>query len=159
MRVTVDTYRGYDIEFDTDSYKFLSIISEEDSKESKSYPAVKKWIDDYLKENNNFKPFLVVVHPTSSSYGYKKEFKVIGIRKDNRFIGEDKNGDKFQLSIYDERSFILHKEENVEIIKSINLLDEKLEQFKQQCREKRMELIDSMDIVGLKEYKKSLIKQ
>ena len=78
-KILIETYRGFDIEFDTNCEKFQCICTEDNAKESTSFTAVKKFIDDYKKINQDFKPFLVESIPDS----YKTEkLKVIGVRKD-----------------------------------------------------------------------------
>ena len=51
MKVAIENYRGFDIEFDTDHEKFQCIITDGEEKESRSFTAVKKFIDEYRKDN------------------------------------------------------------------------------------------------------------
>lgn len=115
MKVIVQTYRGYDISFDPDKDKFSSVLSESDDyriKESKSFSAVKKAIDEYIKENVSFKPFKIVGGPQAWN-NQGKIYEVTGIRKDNRFI-VNKNGNQEQLSQYDENKYFIVEGEDFE---------------------------------------------
>ena len=57
-RILIENYRGFDIEFDTNIEEFTCICSKENIKESSSFPAVKKLVDEYKKENSEFKILL-----------------------------------------------------------------------------------------------------
>lgn len=121
MKVKIETYRRFDIFFDTEAEAFSSIVHEVNKfsdakvlKESKSYAAVKKAIDEYIKENNTFEPFFVRIKPSKHYFDEdKRRIKIVGIRKDNRFIAEDRNGKRFQVSEYDEKDYILERTEDV----------------------------------------------
>ena len=108
MTVKIETYRGIEIVFNTDRSTFSCILNDY-GKESKSFDAVKKGIDEYIKDNNTFSPFEIIAAP----YSYKKfkKYTVIGIRKDNRFILKDIKGEQSQLSEYDEKSHCLYSPE------------------------------------------------
>ena len=108
-KILIETYRGFDIEFDTNCEKFQCICTEENAKESTSFTAVKKFVDDYKKTNQDFKPFWV--EPTPERYKSGK-LKVIGVRKDGRFVAEDSKGNKGQISDYDLKDYMLLKSEN-----------------------------------------------
>lgn len=109
MKVLIENYRSYDIEFDTDSCNFTTSI-ENDSKSKISYDALKKYIDDYLKDNATFEPFKVIGTP--NGWRSSKRLTIVGIRKDGRFVGEDSKGKKEQLSDHDMKDFILDLPEN-----------------------------------------------
>ena len=64
-KILIENYRGFDIEFDTQYEKFQCVCTEEDSKESSSFAAIKKFIDEYKKQNADFKPFWVDPNPNS----------------------------------------------------------------------------------------------
>ena len=101
MRVLIENYRGWEIYFDTDKEEFYTVSNEYDKQETKrSYASSKKYIDDYIKSNNVFKPIKVQKMPTMFSEG--KVITLIGIRKDKAFMYEDEEGRKQQLSSYDE---------------------------------------------------------
>lgn len=107
MKVKVQDYRGSVIEFDTDR-EIFSCFLDDYGKESKSFTAVKKGIDDFLKDNNTFNPFLIINKPDHYRQGI---LKVIGIRKDGRFISENEIGQKVQVSESDEKSYIIYNPE------------------------------------------------
>lgn len=106
MRVLIENYRGWEIYFDTDKEEFYTVSNEYDKQETKrSYASSKKYIDDYIKSNNVFKPIKVQKMPTMFSEG--KIITLIGIRKDKAFMYEDVQGGKQQLSSYDERDYFI----------------------------------------------------
>jgi len=106
MRVLIENYRGWEIYFNTDKEEFYTVSNEYDKQETKrSYASSKKYIDDYIKSNNVFKPIKVQKMPTMFSEG--KVITLIGIRKDKAFMYEDEEGRKQQLSIYDERDYFI----------------------------------------------------
>ncbi len=93
MKALIETYRGFDIMFDTESEKFYTVSSVDDIDQTKpSYASVKKWIDDYVKANRTFKPFEV-----TDSYGNCR--KVVGIRKDGAFVFDNGNYSKAKHSL------------------------------------------------------------
>jgi hypothetical protein len=109
MKTEIDKYRGWEIYFDTDIEKFTAYSNVHDREiEKGSYPTVKKGIDDFIKENETFRPFIITPLPG----GYGKGGTVVGLRKDNVLIYEDKDGKKHQLSNYDENNFMLYNEKN-----------------------------------------------
>ena len=106
MRVLIENYRGWEIYFDTEKEEFYTVSNEYDKQETKrSYASSKKYIDDYIKSNNVFKPIKVQKMPTMFSEG--KAITLIGIRKDKAFMYEDEEGRKQQLSSYDERDYFI----------------------------------------------------
>ena len=109
MRVLIEKYRGIEINFDTDKEIFETEVKDL-GKESKSFAAAKKWIDEYLKDNAQFEPFYVIADPN----GYRansERLKIVGIRKDGRFVYEE-NGEKKQLSDYNEKDYLLEEPEH-----------------------------------------------
>lgn len=110
MKAKIETYRGWDIFFDTEEEIFYTHSEENDRQEKKrSYASTKKFIDDFIKENETFKPVNIVQIPS----GYSPEMKVkalVGIRKDRAFVYEHK-GEKRQLGQYDERNYVVYAPE------------------------------------------------
>jgi hypothetical protein len=107
MITEVDKYRGWEISFDTESEQFSAYSSIYDNEIKKaSYATIKKYIDDFIKDNNHFKPFEVWYKPGSE----KGILTIIGIRKDMAFVAENKDGKKFQISKYEEDSIIIPSE-------------------------------------------------
>lgn len=128
MKVTIEKYRGVEISFDSSEEKFKSVINEDLELSKPSFSGMKKSIDDFIKENNTFNPINVIL---IDNYKYKGEnalFKVIGIRKDNRFVVENvKSGEKMQISDYDLKDFLLECSEINIILKEMDEIKEKLE--------------------------------
>ena len=100
MKILIENYRGFDIEFDTNHEIFQCICTDEKAKESKSFSAVKKFVDEYKKDNVGFNPFWVELIP-EKSYSNLKKAKIIGLRKDGRFICEDAKGQKTYIPDYE----------------------------------------------------------
>ena len=152
-KILIENYRGFDIEFDTQHEKFQCICTEENAKESTSFTAVKKFVDDYKKTNHDFKPFWV--EPTPDRYKSRK-LKVIGVRKDGRFVAENSNGDKFQISDYALNDYMLLKSENEMAMNKLSELKAKAEQQRVENNETRKLIISEINIITLKDYKKQL---
>ena len=53
-KILIDNYRGFDIEFETINEKFQCIITDELVKESISFSAIKKFVDEYKKINQDY---------------------------------------------------------------------------------------------------------
>ena len=112
MRVFIENYRGWDIYFDTEQEDFYTVSNQyDDQKTKKSYATTKKFIDEYIKENQSFKPIKVMKMKTM--YSEEKNITLIGMRKDRAFMYEDEKGNKGQLSKYDEKDFFIIDERNV----------------------------------------------
>lgn len=153
MKIEIENYRGFEIYFDTDCEKFQCILTEERSKESHSYSAIKKFVDDYKKENQGFKPFKAI--PNIDGWAKKNPIKVIGIRKDGRFVAEQ-GEDKIQVGDYSLNDYILDLPENEECLKILSQLKSEMEEYRSAYESRRKEVISKMKIVTLKEYKKTL---
>ena len=121
MRVLIENYRAWEIYFDTDKEEFYTVSNEYDTQQTKkSYASAKKYIDDYLKENQNFKP--IKVQKMSSIYSTGEVITLIGLRKDGAFMYEDAKGNKQQLSKYSEDDYFLVNSENDSIFQELELL-------------------------------------
>lgn len=155
-KALIENYRGFEIYFDTYYEKFQTIITEDDSKESASYAAVKRFIDDFKNNNQNFNSFWIQLIPNTYPDNIEK-VKIIGIRKDNIFVYEDKNGNKTQIPEYDEKYWMILKDENTAIIeKIINYRKEQLN-ISNQYKEKIIDEIAKLEIITLNEFKKRII--
>ena len=102
MRVLIENYRGFEINFDTETSEFYTELDDY-GKRSKSFEAVKKGVDEFKKANSEFKPFKVIKIDASEI------LNIIGIRKDGRFYYE-KNSEKNQLSDYYEDNYFVYDE-------------------------------------------------
>jgi len=128
MKTIVDNYRSFDITFDTDDEQFYAISDKYDTDcKSKSFSAVKGKIDEYIKANATFHPFQI--------FNRNGEiYKVVGIRKDKRFMIE-KNGSKTQLSDYNEIDWFVYSPEVDEMIAKRKAINEKISQLNKEQRE------------------------
>ena len=152
MKTKITDYRGWEISFDTDKEKFIAFSDEYDRDETKvSFAATKKFIDDFLKENEVFKPFTVECKPTS--WNRHPKIKIIGIRKDNRFIYEDSKGEKCQLSEHNEDNYFMPDATTKEAYGRIALIEEKKKSLELEIKE----IQNSMTGKCLTEIKKTLI--
>lgn len=151
MKIEIEKYRGWTISFDTEDETFLCYSDNYDSsKTKKSFSAVKKFIDDFIKENSTFKPFWVETDPYYSHKMEKK--KIVGIRKDGKFFYEDAKGEKQLLSSYDERYYILGDEANdVHRIEAQKVSDEI-----EELVEKRNSILAKITGTKLQDFKKAL---
>lgn len=147
MKTLITTYRGFDINFDTDKEIFSCILIDtdsfkptvEDTKTSKSFASVKKSIDDYIKENGQFEPFNVIANPNSYGSGYS--VKITGIRKDGRFVGENSKGEKCHISDYQEDSFILDLPEHEKHLSKIVLLQLEQDDIRKKIAEEKLKVV------------------
>jgi hypothetical protein len=134
-RIPIETYRGWEISFSPDDETFLAYSNDfDESNTKKSFTATKKYIDDFIKENNNFKPVWV---ERISSYSRNNKIKLIGIRKDKRFVFEGKDGKMEQLSDYDIKDYFIfnpdnqkHYDEIAKLEKEVDELHKKIENIK-----------------------------
>lgn len=153
-KILIENYRGFDIEFDTQYEKFQCIITEENTKESNSFSPVKKFIDEYKKQNKDFIPFSVI--PTPTSYKNGGGINIIGIRKDGRFIGENSKGEKIQIPNYDESDYMLSNEPNKEHLNRLLELKKEKEEYDAKYKESWKEVVSKINITTLKEYKNNI---
>ena len=152
MITLITEYRGWEIFFDTDKEEFYTVSNEYDKDNTKKYFAsTKKFIDDYIKENNEFKPILVQKQQSMHSDG--EIIKLIGIRKDGSFMYEDKNGKKQQLSKYNETDYFLINPENDEPFKKIAELEKRRDEIGSKIKEIKKTIIK----VDVKQVKKNLL--
>jgi len=154
-KILIENYRGFDIEFETSNEKFQCVCTEDATKESNSFAAVKKFIDEYKKSNQDFKPFWI--EPTPRNSYKEKKLKVIGLRKDGRFVAENEKGEKEQISDYDLSDYMLLKEENQEHLVALKNEEEKERLRDLEYGQTRKDIIAKMNIVSLKDYKKELL--
>ena len=152
MRTLITEYRGWEIFFDTNKEEFYTVSNEYDKDNSKkSFASTKKFIDDYIKENNEFKDILVQKEP--SMFNNVEVIKLIGIRKDGDFMYEDKDGKKQRLSSYNEKDYFLINPENDEHFKKIAELEKKRDEIGSEIKEIKKKLIK----VDVKQVKKNIL--
>lgn len=153
-KVFIEEYRGFKIGFDTEHGIFQCSIIGKGMRESKSFSAVKKFIDDYKVLNQDFKPFWVEKIP--GKYAEYNKLKIVGLRKDNKFIVEDENGKKHQLSDYDLNKYMLLNPENEKKVHAFTCLEIEHLNTSKIYTASRRKLLDSMDIVNLHDHKKTM---
>ena len=108
-----------------------------------------------MYSNQDFKPFWIELLP--NSYRNKKgKLRVVGIRKDGRFVSEDKDGKKEQISDYDISNYMIVKPENESILSELSTLKNEIEQREYEDKLKIKEIISKLNIVSLKDFKLSL---
>lgn len=147
-KVQIETYRGFDIAFDTEDEKF-SALGDDWTSNNKTLTACKKAIDEYIKENYEFKP--IIVHSDDNDLDKKR---IIGIRKDQRFVYQSESGETYQISEYDEKRIIIYNPYNDHVYDNIRDLKDKIKNLYEQV-EKEKKLIKGITIY---EYKRQLPK-
>jgi regulator of replication initiation timing len=150
MKILIENYRNWQIFFDTDSENFYADTDDQISKEKKSYAAAKKYIDDFIKENNEFKPI-----EAESLHSALSESKItlIGIRKDGAFVYLNENGIKTQLPSCYEKDYFLVDQRNEIHFNKIRELVEKIEQLRSQVEETKKQVIQ----VRISEIRRNLL--
>jgi len=153
MRILIENYRGWEIYFDTENEEFYTSSNQHDTdKVKKSYATTKKFIDDYIKENSEFKPIKVCQFP--NHYRDYKEITLIGIRKDGDFMYED-DGQKCRLSSYNEKEYFLVNEANEPIMEQVNLINKQILELEQKVKELEATYIK----VDVRQLKKELFNR
>ena len=147
----IETYRGFEIRFETNSESFQSELS--DKRKKYSYPMVKKEIDEHHKDAKNFKPF--DVHGTIIGSNGAAIAKVVGIRKDNFFVIETDKG-KQQISRFDEAKLMLYFPENKPVIDEISELEKDWVKTLASFKERRDGLYKKLKTVTLADYSKTI---
>src|SRR5690606_38678376 len=130
MRIAIETYRDWDIYFDTSNEHFFALSSSYDKQqESKSFSAIKKRVDDFIKENVKFKPLDIEPVPNIHRRSNRERLRVIGVRKDGRFVVETKAGDKRQLGNYELMEYMLINPENEQHWKDLKDIQGQIEEL------------------------------
>lgn len=125
-------YRGFTVTLDTDSGEFNTSIVDL-GKSSKSLASIKQFIDDYIKENQAFAPFNVV--GIEAYRGERARKKIIGIRKDGRFICEEPSGKKGQISEYEEKGLMLDLPQNDPVFATIAVLELEIDNIRNKIKD------------------------
>lgn len=153
MRTLIEEYRKFEIYFDTDKEVFYTVSDSWDKESSnKSFAAIKRWIDNFIKDNSEFKPFFV--EKFNSIYEDGAKIRVVGIRKDGRFV-YDNEGKNEQISEYDESKWCLINTDNEPIKEELKLLREEEKKIGQKIRQTEQKLIK----VSLKDIKSNYITE
>jgi hypothetical protein len=109
MKIEIEKYKGFEIRFDTEKETFECDIDDSRSVK-KSYSAIKKFITDWIKDNEVFKPFKIQGIP--DSYASKEIKTIIGKHGNGNLIYKDKYDKIQQLSVYDFKNYMLVNKEN-----------------------------------------------
>lgn len=152
MKVLIEKYREFDIEFDTEYEVFTCIATEEDAKQSKSFKAVKKFIDEYVRKNHKFEPFRVINNP-DRNWGRYKYLTIIGVRKDGRFTAMTPKGEKIQLSDYEAKDYILESEVDPALLDELYALRKEEKKMREKFSEEEGKIICKIKQVTLKSLK------
>jgi hypothetical protein len=128
MNVLIENYRGFDILFSPENERFTYDIDLGHWSEKQSFAACKKSIDDYIKNNQSFEPFLV-----RQKY-IGDVIKIVGIRKDNKLVYES-GKDKVQLSDYYEKDYIEYDEIDDSIYSQCAALELEISEIEKKIRE------------------------
>lgn len=154
MKILIETYRGIEIYFDTENETFICSLTEDSGKQSKSFSAVKKAVDEYKKDNASFKPFKV--RGGQNSYRKEVRYTITGIRKDGAFVGTDTKGQTVQISKYDERDLVLDDPENeihyatiASLEMQVDAAKEKVEKYRKTVKETSLISVKSNYLVNL----------
>ena len=126
MQILIENYRGTEIFFSTSDEKFTYSFEPFDSRSKLSFAACKKAIDDFIKENDKFIPF----DARSISSG-NLEGKIIGKRKDGKYILENLKGRKIVLYDYAcSDAYIEYKKEDNKIFETRDLMLARIDEIR-----------------------------
>tara|TARA_R110002020_G_scaffold465503_2_gene686967 strand:+ start:3392 stop:3865 length:474 start_codon:yes stop_codon:yes gene_type:complete len=156
MRIEIENYRGWDILFNTDTEKFYVMSEDIDlGKDKPSFKSCKKFVDDYIKNNVDFKTFEVQRFGRyDRSPGVIKT--VVGVRKDGRFVCVDEKGNIEQISDYETDNYIVVKESNKPIFEKMAKKLEEIGNINSSIKELSI-TIDREMLVDLKEKYKDFV--
>ena len=135
--ILIENYRGWEIFFDKNSEDFYAKVSDNEQRK-RSYASAKKYIDDYIKENNTFKP--VIVQKLSTIFG-EDIIELIGMRKDGKFIYKGRDNKKYALSDYYEKDYFIVDSRNDIHIAKIKELKGKIQNLNNEIIETSKKLI------------------
>lgn len=137
-KVEIDVYRGWTIFFDTDEEMFYCHSDQYDKDQTKkSFAACKTYIDEFIKDNTTFKSFMVEAAPDAYCRKGETKFKIIGKRKDGKFIGENEQGVKVNISVYDYKNYMLSNKDNEAVHQELAAHDEKVRQIHDEQKQSR----------------------
>lgn len=154
-RVFVTNYRGLDIHIDTDDGTFRIAGDDwQDAKDRKSLKACYAFIDQYLKDNQTFKPIEAMKLDGYGKGEFGEVVRFTGMRKDGRLVFEDGE----QLSNHEEAYYLIltaeQKEEARRIIDEMAAVSAKIDAL----RTKRSLCNKQLEALGtnLKDHVKKL---
>jgi len=155
MRVLIETYRDWNIYFDTDKEEFYTHSESWDSDKTKrTYAAAKKFVDDFIKDNETFVPFEVEnlgMIPSS-----REIIRIVGIRKDGGWMMQKSGKEPERLSQYYEKDYCLYTPDNEPIWREIKEIEDKQEELRLQKNAIRKRL-QAVPLNSMKDKYKNLI--
>lgn len=157
-QIHIEHYRNFQIVFDTEREEFISISDYYDNQQvKKSFAATKKAIDEYIKANQDFKPFFVVKYEyyTGAISPEGEKIKIVSIRKDGRFVTEH----GAQIGDYDMRNFAVYNPDMERAFEEMSPLVEELKQIndmREKLQEKIQEAGRSVPFQPLTAYAKTI---
>lgn len=133
--IQIEEYRGFTIYFNKEEDKFICDHDAADVQGKKaSYSAVKKFVDDFIKENDTFNPVLLQKRERWGGGALQdNRAKLIGVRKDGRFVAEDEKGDKFQIGRYEMDQWVIFNEDNIEIEKEAREIEFQIDSLRKKA--------------------------
>lgn len=153
MDPVIRQYRGWDIYFDSeDNFYCLQVGFQNSPAKNKSIAVVKRYIDEFIAHNSSFEPFWV--ERKGNEWVPENKIKIIGLRKDNKFLYEGSNGRKQQVSGDYEQNYILIDEKNKPIWDEADLIKKEISKLE----EKRIKVLDKISGTTLAEFKKNLLE-
>lgn len=156
MKVTIEVYRKFNIQFDTEIEKFIAVHNLENSEKelsSKYFGALKKNIDEFIKSNFKFKPFEICSHPKEHFSKRFDGWTVVGIRKDKRLILESPEGEKSQISDYQLSDYVVFTEDNIKHLEQLKSLKEQRKIAEKDFKMLEDEIVEEMKLIDLKTYR------
>jgi hypothetical protein len=128
MRVSIETYRSFDIIFDTEKETFSagSDLFDTTTKEKNALSRLKAEIDDFIKASAKFTPFFLELKPDEYSTTGRR-IHIIGIRKDGRLVYENKAGNKVSISEWDEKRYTVYNPNNQSYWEEHNKIKERIQ--------------------------------
>jgi hypothetical protein len=151
MAVLIEKYRGHEIYFNTSDESFYCDgIHDYLSRVRKSFSAIRKDIDEYIKHNQKFEPFDAI---SIGTMGIGDKITITGIRKDGRFVYDDGDGKSQQLSDYDIKSYFVYNEKDEPIYSAIRANDVSKQEFIRQFNQKNKELLLQLRVENIKSRK------
>jgi hypothetical protein len=155
MQVLIENYRDWNIYFDTEKEEFYTHSERWDSDKTKrSYASAKKFVDDFIKENEKFVPF--DIEDLDRSPCSRETIKVVGIRKDGGWVIQKKDSQQERLSQYNEKNYSLYDAENESVWEEIKEVENRQEELRLQKIEVRKKF-KAVPLNSMKETYKNLI--
>ncbi len=138
-RIQIEEYRGFEVWYNEEDDKFGCEIADTsyDSgfKEMKrvSLTAIKQYIDEHIKLNEKFEPFIVL---NVGGGGVPSKKKVLSKRKDNKFVYLDGDRSRFidPDNNWEGKDYLVFNEEDQELIDKITKIHKQIEELNKEER-------------------------